>query len=104
MIYAVNPTSGPTVGGTRLRIVGLNYGRSSGVLNSLNLGGLPCKWAVVNSDTEIECVTPSSVGSSKSISMQLKTQFNPTINQQCPLFDYEGNAVYLIKLGIILYL
>jgi hypothetical protein len=65
VVLALSPASGTTAGGTRVRVVGSNYGRVNSDITQVLIGGRPCTNISVVSDALLEVSAPPGAGKNK---------------------------------------
>jgi len=65
--FVVEPDTGATSGGTRVRLTG--GGTSWGLGTAVAVGGVPCTDVVVSTPTALECVTPASAPGAKDVTV-----------------------------------
>ena len=58
IVYSVNSFNAPTSGHTYVTFIGLNFGTSSGSIDSVQIEGQPCEKPTIMSDTEFVCIAP----------------------------------------------
>jgi len=97
-INDVNPSNGPTKGGTIVTIAGTNFGTGdTSVQPMVSVGGSPCQQVVWVSSTSVLCETPDGVGGHKSVVVSVDG-VNSAPDQDAT-FNYDPPTVLAIEPG-----
>lgn len=84
VVDSVDPSTGPTVGGTTLTITGSNFGNGTEV--TVKIGTSSCDDAEWVSGTEITCTSPAGIGKNFSVVVTVDDQKSGN----SVTFDYDG--------------
>ncbi|KAJ1470608.1 IPT/TIG domain-containing protein, partial [Baffinella frigidus] len=80
-ITSLEPGNGPTIGGTRVTLLGNNFGDAASSNTAVKVGNIPCSSATWESESSLVCITPSGVGGDNQIEVGMNGLHSDTCSK-----------------------